>query len=361
MLPFWEMTQEQRFKMVEIAVQKYGKVIGQMSGTIGEIYTTDWGENSHPRHCVVKTFPLTNQEAMETMTEEKVEKFLHELNEASKYWAHPSVHNFADIKICWGIPFLISRKRDMTLRDAIEGGDLGICAALSITIQLLNVLEWCGARGLSAHQDLKPENVFLDSWEEYYGLPSEHPLIYKVALGDFGLANAFSMFGHKYGSRPYMAPEQYEEEPESLAKADVFAAGVMLHEMVAGGHHPLGVKTVDVWPTPREGQSKKWVRETPWKKWVRKGAPISDVGIPLDERVLDIIKGCLGPHMAERESVVSAKRRCLQLLREIDAQAYATLEMLLDWFNDRATNAEAGGWPHFEETLEKVRVFYEAQ
>ena len=119
---------------------------------------------------------------------------------------------------------------------------------------------------LVENQDLKPDNVFLDIIKNRFDMPDDYPLTHFALLADFGLANAFSIFGHKYGSRPYMAPEQYDKKPDSLAKADVFAIGVILHELASGGHHPAGVRTHDIWPTPQEGQSKKWMRETPWKK-----------------------------------------------------------------------------------------------
>ena len=99
------------------------------------------------------------------------------------------------------------------------------------------------ARGLSdahvrgiVHRDLKPENAFLRS----DGVPK---------ILDFGLAKlqlpiddqttaaSHTMTGVIVGTAGSMAPEQVKGEPVD-GRADLFALGVMLYEML-GGRHPF--------------------------------------------------------------------------------------------------------------------------
>ncbi|QRK11353.1 protein kinase [Archangium violaceum] len=88
------------------------------------------------------------------------------------------------------------------------------------------------ARGLAhaherhiVHRDLKPSNVFLTRQGT-------------VKLLDFGLAHLLGSGSHvpflpTAGTPPYMAPEQWRGEPQD-ARTDLWAAGVMLYELLTG-------------------------------------------------------------------------------------------------------------------------------
>jgi serine/threonine protein kinase len=49
------------------------------------------------------------------------------------------------------------------------------------------------------------------------------------------------------------------------SRVDVFACGVMLHELLTG-EHPIGEVTSDVWPEPKPDKPKAWGHEAKWKK-----------------------------------------------------------------------------------------------
>jgi tetratricopeptide (TPR) repeat protein len=83
------------------------------------------------------------------------------------------------------------------------------------------------ARGLAhahaegvVHRDLKPSNVFVTNRGQ-------------VKILDFGMAHAFGRRRLSGGTPAYMAPEQWEDDPED-ERTDVFALGVMLHRMLSG-------------------------------------------------------------------------------------------------------------------------------
>ena len=106
---------------------------------------------------------------------------------------------------------------------------LPVATAASIAGQLASALAAAHAAGI-VHRDLKPENVMV--------LPDG-----RVKLLDFGLARrldaqALTEEGTAMGTAAYMAPEQLLGERTGTA-ADLWALGVVLHEMLTG-RKPFG-------------------------------------------------------------------------------------------------------------------------
>lgn len=124
-----------------------------------------------------------------------------------------------------------------TLRELLtERGRLGPREALGIFQDVLAGLSAAHRAGL-VHRDIKPENVLIG-----------HDGTVKVA--DFGLARAAAGSTHTatgmiIGTAAYLAPEQVTRSA-SDARTDVYAAGVMLFELLTGtqphtGDSPLAV------------------------------------------------------------------------------------------------------------------------
>lgn len=115
------------------------------------------------------------------------------------------------------------------LNEQLKRGPLGVDQALPIAVDMLAALGAIHAGGL-IHRDLKPSNVFLTR--------------HGVKLLDFGLArpevqamldsiDGLTRPGTVLGSPGYMAPELISGEPVD-ARADLFAVGAILFEMLAG-------------------------------------------------------------------------------------------------------------------------------
>ncbi len=134
---------------------------------------------------------------------------------------HPNIVTLHDVGTCESGPYLILELlKGETLEERLMRGPLPLREALRVAVGMARGLEHAHAAGV-IHRDLKPGNVFLT---EDGG----------VKLLDFGLAHFFAEEGAKEaGTRGFMAPEQRQGRPQD-ARADVYAAGVVLYLALCG-------------------------------------------------------------------------------------------------------------------------------
>ncbi|HEY0216008.1 MAG TPA: Stk1 family PASTA domain-containing Ser/Thr kinase [Cellulomonas sp.] len=109
-------------------------------------------------------------------------------------------------------------------RHLAERGSLTVAETLQVAEQVLDALAAAHRVGL-VHRDIKPENVLMASDG-------------RVKLADFGLARAVTEVtatttGTVFGTVAYLAPELVVRG-ESDARTDVYAAGVLVYEMLTG-------------------------------------------------------------------------------------------------------------------------------
>jgi serine/threonine-protein kinase len=115
------------------------------------------------------------------------------------------------------------------LADLTDGYRLAPALALDIVYQIAGALAQPHSEGV-IHRDLKPDNVLLE-------VVADETL--QVRLVDFGIARAFSAdkkltaTGVVVGTPHYMAPELVREK-ELDRRTDIYALGVMLHELLTG-------------------------------------------------------------------------------------------------------------------------------
>ena len=143
-----------------------------------------------------------------------------------------------------------------TLLDVIQNrGPLELSEAREIASQFLAGLEAVHDAGL-VHRDMKPENVMLTRAG-------------RVVVMDFGIAKSVAEGeGGLIAGTPAYMPLEQSTGKELDSRTDVFAAGVMLTEMVAPG----GVAEFEDRRAIWEGihQEEPEVPETPWSKILTK-------------------------------------------------------------------------------------------
>jgi serine/threonine protein kinase/tetratricopeptide (TPR) repeat protein len=164
------------------------------------------------------------------------ERFFREARAAASL-NHPNVCQLFDIGDEDGKPFLVMELLEgEPLSKRLEQGALPLADATRIALAMVTALDALHGRGF-IHRDLKPSNVFLTA--------------HGVKLLDFGLAREtapalspdattmrpgsipITVAGMIVGTPRYMAPEQLMSVPAD-ARSDIFAAGVLLYEMVSG-------------------------------------------------------------------------------------------------------------------------------
>ena len=110
------------------------------------------------------------------------------------------------------------------LREYFQRGTrFGLGDVVSIMTQLLEALEYAHEQGV-IHRDIKPANIIIMSNG-------------KLKVADFGIAHLDSSklthVGAIMGTPGYMAPEQYGSAAVDQ-RADLFAAGVVLYQLLTG-------------------------------------------------------------------------------------------------------------------------------
>jgi len=113
-------------------------------------------------------------------------------------------------------------------------GPLPVAEACALVCAALQALEVVHARGY-VHRDLKPENIFIAGPTGVMASPA----LLRATIVDYGLAvpergSARSSEGSALGTAEYMSPEQCEGRSDIDARADLYAVGVILYELLAG-------------------------------------------------------------------------------------------------------------------------------
>jgi len=135
------------------------------------------------------------------------------------------------------------------LRQILEEGRIGQDRAIRIMLAVLDALEYIHDNGV-VHRDLKPENIMVDSED-------------RIKLIDFGIAGdtaarrlTYANLTAALGTADYISPEQVKGK-RGDRRSDIYAAGVILYEMLTGklpfsGSNPVEVMNDRLlnYPTP---------------------------------------------------------------------------------------------------------------
>jgi len=163
---------------------------------------------------------------------------------------HPNVVTLHDFGVWNGLLYIVlERLRGETLAERIERGALPADEALALSIEVARGVAQAHAAGL-VHRDLKPHNVFLHEGGLVKVLDFGLSGLQYTELGA-GADGASATHGtvSRAGTPAYMAPEQWSGGAQD-ARTDVWAAGIMLYELVRGRRPftPTGADSLRVAP-----------------------------------------------------------------------------------------------------------------
>jgi serine/threonine-protein kinase len=165
--------------------------------------------------------------------EEFARRFEREAESASRL-AHPNIITVTDFgHTANGSLFLVMEYlAGDSLSQVIRQGAMPVERALHVVRQMLRALDHAHAAGV-IHRDLKPDNIMLIEREGRRDV---------VKILDFGIAKvsqptsggeALTQAGVIFGTPEYLSPEQALGEAVD-GRTDIYAAGVILYEMLAG-------------------------------------------------------------------------------------------------------------------------------
>ncbi len=170
-----------------------------------------------------------------------VARFVAEARAASSI-AHPNVVRVFDLGHEDHVPFMVMELCEgETLGNVVAcRGAVGVEYACELLVQILGALEAAHAVGI-VHRDLKPANIMVLH-------PSPDRALVKVL--DFGIAKSVHAGdseddGLVFGTPSYMAPEQIASRGVDH-RADIYAAGAVLYELLTGRPPFFGTTSADV-------------------------------------------------------------------------------------------------------------------
>ncbi|MEO7331383.1 MAG: serine/threonine-protein kinase [Minicystis sp.] len=181
-----------------------------------------------------REFAVKIMHAHVASTESARERFAHEA-QASARIKHPAIVDVFDLgELEGGSLYLAMELLDgVLLADALHAvPPLSVQDFLVVMLGVANALVAAHAVGI-VHRDIKPANVFLHKSRET-GFYSPKVLDFGVSKFASASDSQSTKVGSMLGSPRYMSPEQARSAASVDARADVWAAGVLLFEGLTG-------------------------------------------------------------------------------------------------------------------------------
>jgi serine/threonine protein kinase len=216
-------------KIGEIVEGRYKIIRPIAEGGMGTVFLAE--------HWLIKrkvAIKILHPELAEDAT--MIRRFMNEALAAGTL-GHPNIVESTDMGFTKGdIPYIVFEYLEgIVLADEIlRLGKLPIERALKIAFQLASALDAAHQAGI-VHRDLKTDNIFLTAKQDVH----DH-----VKVLDFGISRFLTATdktkagGNLLGTPEFMAPEQVLMPDAVDKRADIYALGVVLFEMLSG-HVPF--------------------------------------------------------------------------------------------------------------------------
>jgi tRNA A-37 threonylcarbamoyl transferase component Bud32/pimeloyl-ACP methyl ester carboxylesterase len=178
--------------------------------------------------------------SMHARDEERIARFEQEARAAGAL-SHANVCAVYDVGVHESSPFVVMELLEgESLRATIDRAPITTRRALDLAAQIAEGLSAAHGKGI-VHRDLKPENVFVGSDGHVKVLDfGVAKLMHAEASDDPSATITMTEPGLVLGTSAYMAPEQASGAHVD-ARADLFALGIVLFEMLTGQRPFVGV------------------------------------------------------------------------------------------------------------------------
>src|SRR5208283_2792403 len=214
------------------------------AGGMGEVYRARDARLN--RDVAIKILP-----ASFSTDPDRLQRFAQE-SRAAAALNHPNILSIydigeADIGQDHGAPYVVSELLESeTLRGRLRNGPLASRKAIDYAQQIARGLAAAHEKGI-VHRDLKPENIFITNDGRAKILDFGLAKFTRPELDNSGEAPTQQIAtdaGTVMGTVGYMAPEQVRGKAAD-ARADIFAFGAILYEMLSGKRAFHGDSPVD--------------------------------------------------------------------------------------------------------------------
>ena len=270
---------------------------------------------------------------------------------------HPHLLPVYDFDGTHDPPYLVMRYLEgCTLKDVLGQIRLSPAEAGFFLTRIATPLDYAHRQGV-VHQDIKPSNVMLD-------------LEGHLFLADFGIARLIDQANKApaaLGTPDYMAPEQALGQPDIDHRADIYALGAVLFQLLTGR-----VPFYDL-DSPLEVIRAHLDRPVPAATAVEKSLPVAIDQViaiamaksPADRfqhlpDFLTAVKEALGPPLTEPSTILkTAVKTIRDQLSQKQAQRQAELDAIMASFAaQRGLDPTTAMQPAPTEQLKQVTVFY---
>ncbi len=159
---------------------------------------------------------------------ESVQRFQREARLIARL-EHPHILPIYDFDGAHNPPYLVMRYLESgSLEEVLEQGALPLGEVAFLMRQVCSALDYAHRQGI-VHRDVKPSNILIDTEGNAF-------------VADLGVARIASQAGGRQitatgaiiGTPDYMSPEQAQGQVDVDHRADVYALGAMLFEMLTG-------------------------------------------------------------------------------------------------------------------------------
>ena len=182
-----------------------------------------------------------------------------------------------------------------SLRARLGHGPLSVGEVIGVLRDVTRALAYAHERGV-VHRDIKPDNVLLSGGA--------------AVVTDFGIAKAISaartesgnatltQIGTSIGTPAYMAPEQAAGDPDIDHRADIYALGAMVYELLSGQAVFAG-RTAQRMLAAHMGEAPR---------------PITELRGDLPAPLADLVMGCLAKEPKDRPQSAAEITRVLDAI-----------------------------------------------